>query len=230
MCGITGVVSFDGVSDVQRHQVTRATAALTHRGPDDVGCFADQCVALGMRRLAIIDIAGGHQPMVTPDGRFAIVLNGEIYNFQSLRKDLASHGVVFRTASDTEVLLHHLARYGIDGLAQVNGMFAFAFWDRDARVLILARDRLGEKPLYYARVGSKVCFASELQALRCFDDIDDAIDPEAVFHYFTFMSVPAPLSILRGVRKLGPGHYLRISEAGVSDLCYWRPPAVRQPD
>jgi asparagine synthase (glutamine-hydrolysing) len=204
------------------------TATLAHRGPDDHGTWVDPSgrVALGHRRLSIIDLSQeGHQPMLSADGRFAITYNGEIYNFKELRERLADAGVRFRGASDTEVLVEAMAAWGVaETMSRLNGMFAFAVWDRHQRRLTLARDRMGEKPLYYGRIGQGFAFASELKALCRHPAFSGTIDRGALAAYLRHDCVPAPLSIYEGIRKLQPGHLLHV-EAGETDVgestAYW---------
>jgi asparagine synthase (glutamine-hydrolysing) len=180
---------------------------LEHRGPDDAGEFIDGQVAFAVRRLSVIDLEGGHQPISTPDGRFTIAFNGEIYNHRELRRCLESRGRVFRTNSDTECLVHAFAVYGPECLRHVDGMFALAIWDRDERQLFLARDRLGIKPLYVYDDGRSISFASELKALLA-DSIPRELDQEALAYYVRYGYVAAPATLLRHIRKLPAAHYM----------------------
>lgn len=214
MCGIVGLIGPGAsVADLERLSVT-----VAHRGPDDDGDWVDQAagVALGHRRLSIVDLTpAGHQPMVSADGRWVLALNGEIYDHADHRRYLERRGVALRGRSDTEVLLELIARLGLrEALSRVEGMFALALWDRRDRQLVLARDRLGEKPLYYGRVGDRFAFASELTALRRLPGASSAPDPDAVAAYLRLGYVPAPLSILPGFRKLSAGCLLRVTAAG----------------
>ncbi len=201
-------------------------AALRHRGPDDEGTWGEAGVWLGQRRLAIIDLSpAGHQPMVSACGRYVLTLNGEIYNHHALRRRLDRSGpTAWRGHSDTEVLLELVARYGIEeALVAAEGMFALAVWDRRDRVAWLARDRFGEKPLYYGQMGGGLAFASEVTALEKVPGLPLDLSREALWHYFRLGYVPAPLSIYQGVRKLAPGSLLTWREA--SDLAiepFWR--------
>lgn len=217
MCGICGIVARDGRPDLA---VLRAmNAAIAHRGPDDEGEFTRGRVALAMRRLSVIDVAGGHQPMTSRDGRYTIVYNGETYNFEGLRRDLDGP---WRTRSDTEVVLELWARHGRDALSRMNGMFALAVHDREADTVTLARDRVGEKPLYWADLGDRVLFASELRALR--PHVPSDVDREALAQYLALNAVPAPRSILRAARKIPPGSGIVIGDA-IESFTWWRPPA-----
>ena len=219
MCGIAGVVSTD-LPDTGL--VRRMCDALVHRGPDGEGFHSDEHAALGMRRLAIIDVAGGDQPVFNEDRTVAAVLNGELYNFASLRESLRRQGHRFRSEGDTECLVHLYEEYG-DGLVdRLRGMFAFAIWDAPKRRLLLARDRVGKKPLYWRSHGGSFVFGSELKALMQDPDMPREVDPVALHHYLTYQYVPAPWSILRDVRKLPPGHLL-VWQGGSHEVRpYWR--------
>lgn len=204
---------------------------LRHRGPDDAGAWVDETagLAFGFRRLSIIDLSpAAHQPMISADGRFVLMLNGEIYNYRDLRADLQKSGVRFRSASDTEVLLESIAMRGATAtLEHLWGMFAIALWDRKERVLFLARDRLGKKPLYYADMGGAFLFASELKALRVHPAFDPAVDRDALAAYFRYGYVPAPHSIYQSARKLPPGHYAAVRGPGLTEVRpYWEAGAV----
>jgi asparagine synthase (glutamine-hydrolysing) len=207
MCGIAGIVNLNG-APVDREEVQAMCDSIAHRGPDDQGFFVGSVVALGMRRLSIIDLDGGHQPLANEDGTVWVVFNGEIYNFQSLRRQLLSHGHRFATDTDTEVIVHLYEDYGSELVQHLRGMFAFAVWDERKKQLLLARDRLGIKPLYYAETGNRLVFASELKAILQISEIDRQLDWSAVNHVFTSLTTPSSQSIIRGVRKLEPGHLL----------------------
>ena len=198
-------------------------ATIIHRGPDDQGEWAADGIALGMRRLSIIDLAGGRQPMTNEDGSIHIVYNGEIYNFQELRPALLKKGHTFRTASDTEVILHQYEEDGSDCVQRFNGMFAFAIWDQSRRTLFLARDRLGVKPLYYYGDGRYFLFASEIKALLASGLIPRELNPQALWDYLTFRYVPQPQSMWRGVKKLLPGHTLALKAGDGAPVIrrYW---------
>jgi len=193
---------------------------LEHRGPDDAGEFIDGQVAFAVRRLSVIDLEGGHQPISTPDGRFTIAFNGEIYNHRELRRCLEARGRVFATNSDTECLVHAFAVYGPDCLRHVDGMFALAIWDRDERQLFLARDRLGIKPLYVYDDGRSISFASELKALLA-DSIPRELDHEALAYYIRYGYVGAPATLLRHVRKLPAAHYMLCRRDNTIVRPYW---------
>ena len=208
MCGICG---FAGSADERPlpQVLDRMCARIAHRGPDDEGSRIGEGVALGMRRLSIIDLEGGSQPIRNEDGSLWIVFNGEIYNYPELRPQLIALGHLMSTHSDTECVLHAYEEWGDEFLGHLNGMFAFAMWDVRRRVLILARDRLGIKPLYYARRGRDLVFGSELKAILAHPGVPREIDLAAVGQYLSLEYVTSPRSILRGVEKLPPGHVLR---------------------
>ena len=216
MCGFAGLLDPDGARGNDELAALASTMAdvLDHRGPDDWGAWADPSsgIALGCRRLAVIDLsAEGHQPMVSESGRFVVAYNGEIYNFTALRNCLESAGTRFRGQSDTEVLLSAIDRWGlVKTLQELNGMFAFALWDRSDRKLHLVRDRLGEKPLYFGWVGGALLFGSELKALRTFPTFHAAVDRRTLARYLGLGCVPAPYTIYEGIRQLMPGTILTI--------------------
>ena len=216
MCGIAGIVGEP--SEPLIHAMTRA---LIHLGPDGEGYYSAPGAALGHRRLSIIDLETGSQPMTTADGRYTITFNGEIYNFRELRKELESHGVRFRTKSDTEALLEAYARWGKSSLSKLVGMFAFAVWDSKDRRLFLARDRLGLKPLYYTEVAGSFLFASEIKALLTHPEINRQLDPVALDDYLTYLYVPAPRTIFRGINELPPAHWLERQDGRTRRECYW---------
>jgi asparagine synthase (glutamine-hydrolysing) len=194
---------------------------LEHRGPDDAGTFASPEASLGARRLAIIDVAGGHQPALSEDGRVAVVLNGEIYNYRELRGLLDRRGHEFRSASDTEVLPHLYEDFGVAMTALLRGMFAIAIWDQQRRRLVLARDRAGEKPLYYAETPRGLVFASELKAVLMHPSVERDLDPAALALYLQLQYVPGPETILSSVRKLPPGHVAVAEDGHFSVERYW---------
>jgi asparagine synthase (glutamine-hydrolysing) len=224
MCGIAGFVNaHDAPPARERASVLeRMLTVITHRGPDDEGTLVADNVALGMRRLSIIDLAGGHQPISNEDGTISIVFNGEIYNFKELHAELAARGHVFRTHSDTEAIVHAYEEYGAACVEHLRGMFAFAIWDARKRELFLARDRVGKKPLYYALTPrGTLVFGSELKSLLEHTEIEREINPQAVDAYLTFGYVPDPLCILRGVNKLPPGHHLTYANGSLALKQYW---------
>ncbi|MDX2165623.1 MAG: asparagine synthase (glutamine-hydrolyzing) [Deltaproteobacteria bacterium] len=222
MCGFAGILDLGGGPSDERARVVRAmTDTLVHRGPDDAGYFADAHVALGHRRLSIIDVATGQQPLANEDGTVWVVLNGEIYNYRDLRARLVAKGHTFTTRSDTETIVHAYEEWGAECVAQLRGMFAFALWDQRRRQLVLARDRVGKKPLYYASLGERLVFASELKALLRVPGLPRALDLEAVSDFVTLLYVPREKTIFRRVRKLLPGHTLVAGAAGVQLRRYW---------
>ena len=211
MCGIAGVLRVDG-GPADGEAIHAMTALIAHRGPDGEGHVIDGPVALGHRRLAIIDLSDdARQPMESPDGRFSLTYNGELYNFKELREQLCRAGRRFRSRSDTEVLLAALAEWGVDALSRFNGMFAFALWDRQERRLTLARDRFGVKPLYYTRVGPAFLFASEVKAFRGYPGFQSRMDLPALLEYFTFQNFFSDRTLLDGVRLLPAGSLVTLT-------------------
>src|SRR5262245_8590728 len=209
MCGIAGIVSEAGGS--LEPQLAPMIEAQAHRGPDAWGVWSDERCALGHRRLSIIDLSeAGRQPMSNADGGVQITFNGEIYNFQQLRRELESLGYNFRTRTDTEAIIYAYEQWGVDCLARLRGMFAFGIWDRERRRLFLARDRVGKKPLFYARFGDRFLFASELQGILADKDVPRDVDPLAIDAYLSYGYVPAPQTAFKGVHKLPPAHYLTL--------------------
>ncbi len=209
MCGIAGIYDSQGRSPVSETVLSRMTDALAHRGPDGHGLYREPGLGFGHRRLSIIDLEGGVQPMATEDGALCVTYNGEIYNFRELRDELSSLGAHFVTRCDTEVILHAWRQWGEAAVRRFNGMFAFALWDRRAQTLYLARDPLGIKPLYYTVLADgRLLFGSELKALLEYPGLRRCLDAQAVEDYFTFGYVPDPRTILEGVRKLPPAHVL----------------------
>ena len=230
MCGICGVVG-DNDRESTQGIVRRMMGQMHHRGPDDEGLFVDDSVALGMRRLSIIDLGGGHQPVFNEDGTVAVVFNGEIYNFQELRHTLESRRHAFRTASDTEVIVHGYEEWGEDCVDHLEGMFAIAVAETSKSTrrgnprVLLARDRLGIKPLYYALADGALLFASEVRSLLASGQIEPRLSEAALRSYLLFGSVVEPMTLVEGVRSLPPGHRILISAAGVHErICpepYW---------
>ncbi|MFF5262487.1 asparagine synthase (glutamine-hydrolyzing) [Actinomadura viridis] len=219
MCGIAGTAS-TGRADPRL--IRRMCDAMVHRGPDGSGFHDGEHAALGMRRLAIIDVAGGDQPVYNEDGTVAAVFNGEIYNFGALREDLIRRGHRFTTSGDSECLVHLYEEYGDDLVHRLRGMFAFAIWDGGRGRLLLARDRVGKKPLYYRANGTSLTFGSELKTLMQDPGIPREVDPVALHHYLTYQYVPAPWSIYSEVRKLPPGHLLVWRDGAFDVRRYWR--------
>jgi asparagine synthase (glutamine-hydrolysing) len=229
MCGIAGFFGFELSADAACGVLRSMCDAMRHRGPDDEGYFTDPGVGLGMRRLSIVDLEGGHQPMSAANDRFHVVFNGEIYNHAELRAGLAPVET-FATHSDTEVMLRLFAREGVSAVHKLNGMFAVALYDRLERRLLLLRDRMGVKPLYWHWDGKNLLFASEIKALFASGLMQREIDPRGVWDYLTCRFVPGPGSIWRGVRKLPPGHYLSLRQDGAPEVHrYWDIPYQKSP-
>jgi asparagine synthase (glutamine-hydrolysing) len=220
MCGICGMFDNDRKA-VDPAVLKRMTDSMYHRGPDDEGWYVGDGVGLGHRRLSIIDLAGGHQPLSNEDGTVWIAFNGEIYNFEDLNRRYLSHGHTFKTRSDTETIVHLYEELGEECFAQLRGMFAIALWDGRRRRLLLARDRIGKKPLYYAWDGRRIVFGSEIKALWPAGGISKEVDHQAFSDYFSFLYVPAPKTIYRDVRKLQAGHYIVVDAGGLRETCYW---------
>jgi asparagine synthase (glutamine-hydrolysing) len=196
-------------------------SALIHRGPDDSGVYIDSALSFGMRRLSIIDLTGGHQPIANEDETVWVVCNGEIYNFKELRDDLERTGHHFRTQSDTEVIVHLYEDFGVDLFKRLRGMFAIAVWDVRRKRLVLARDRLGKKPLYVARLPGRLLFASEIKSILADHTVSRELNFSALNEYLALGYVPAPLTLFKGIEKLLPGHYLICERDRISQHCYW---------
>jgi asparagine synthase (glutamine-hydrolysing) len=225
VCGIYGIFQLDG-SPADSALMPAMGRVTEHRGPDDEGFHSDGPCAIGMRRLAIIDLAGGHQPLSNDDGTFWLVCNGEIYNFRELRLQLERLGHRFKTSSDSEVVLHGYAQYGEEVVHRLNGMFAFALWDARRRRLVIARDRLGIKPIYVYRDARRLAFASEAKALLTLPGVSAQIEPAALDSYLNLGYVAAPLSLFRGIGKLPPASVLVVQDDRVEERRYWRVPAT----
>ena len=227
MCGIAGFVDFRDTSnarvEAERAQILESMCrVITHRGPDDQGLMVKPGVALGMRRLSIIDLAGGHQPIFNEDNSVSIVFNGEIYNYRELQNVLQSRGHVFRTNSDTETIVHAYEEFGASCLEHLRGMFAFAIWNDREKKLFIARDRVGKKPLYYSVTrGGTLVFGSELKTLLEHPDVEREINPRALDAYFSLGYVPDPISIFENVEKLPPGHHLTFVNGRLTVERYW---------
>src|SRR5216683_2477391 len=222
MCGIAGIVRNDAKA-IDEVLLSRMCAAIRHRGPDEDGFYVHGPVGLAMRRLSIIDLKGGQQPIHNQDRTAWIVFNGEIYNYLELRKSLEKLGHRFYTNSDTEAIINAYERYGSDCVKHLRGMFAFAIWDERTQELFLARDRVGKKPLLYAQVNGQFVFGSEFSALLLHPEISRDILPQALDYYFSFMCVPAPLTVYRSIKKLEPGHTLRWRKGEIRTERYWQP-------
>lgn len=230
MCGICGLLGRHENQAADGGVLKAMNAAMVHRGPDDAGDVVAGPLGLAMRRLSIIDLAGGHQPMANEDGTILAIQNGEIYNYRELRAELLRRGHVLRTSSDTEVLVHLYEEYGSNFVDHLRGMFAIALWDARSRRLLLARDPFGIKPLYYRRGPEGLSFASELKCLRLVPGFSREIDPHAVECFLALGWIPAPLTIYRDARKLRPGHLLIADREGIREELYrgYRPVPAEQ--
>jgi asparagine synthase (glutamine-hydrolysing) len=220
MCGICGIYRFRG-GPIDRELLGRMTSIIQHRGPDGSGGFVSDGIGLGHRRLSIIDPAGGSQPMTNDDQSMYLIFNGEIYNFVELRGELVEKGHVFRTRSDTEVILRGYEEWGLECVSRLNGMFAFALWDRLRQRLVLARDHLGVKPLYYVDLGDRLLFASEIKALLLDPMCPKEVDLKALAALFTLRFVPSPDTLFRRIKKLPPGHQMVVGPQGCEIKRYW---------
>jgi asparagine synthase (glutamine-hydrolysing) len=226
MCGICGVFNYETGRSADPVLLSAMTDAMVHRGPDDRGQLVDGSLGIGMRRLSIIDLEGGHQPIASEDGSVHIVVNGEIYNFRELRVELEGKGHVFRTRSDSEVALHAYEEWGLDALAKLNGMFGLAIWDASRRRLVLARDPFGIKPIYYRDTGRELSFGSEIRAIFADATVERAIDPTGLELFLMLRFVPSPWTAFRGIRKLPPGHAL-VCERGETRIVRFNMPSFR---
>jgi asparagine synthase (glutamine-hydrolysing) len=225
MCGIHGIYQRDG-SRADPALLARMGDVTVHRGPDDSGAYTDGRCAIGMRRLSIIDLSGGHQPIANHDRSLVVVCNGEIYNFRELRRELQARGHRFSTESDSEVVLHGYAQWGARFVEHLNGMFGFAIWDARRQTLLVGRDRLGIKPMYWLDDGRRLAFASEAKSLLELPGVTREVDPEALAAYLELGYVPAPLAMFRGIRKLPIASILEVTPEGVSVHSYWQPPTA----
>ena len=228
MCGLAGII--DQSSGINRTILKKMGNSIRHRGPDDEGIWISDCKTVGFahQRLSIIDLSlAGHQPMHDSSGRFTIVFNGEIYNYIELKKDLISKGHKFCSSSDTEVLLNAYFEWGSSCVKKLNGMFAFSIYDALKKKIFMARDRAGEKPMYYSRIGNRFYFASELKAIMADHRIKKKINKEALDCYLAFRYVPSDLCILKGINKLPPAHALEydISKDMLRKWKYWELPS-----
>lgn len=229
MCGITGIVDIEAERAIDERLLRKMNGSLGHRGPDGDGFHLEPGVGFGHRRLSIIDLEGGKQPLYNEDETVVVTFNGEIFNFMEVEAELVRRGHRFRTRSDTEVIVHGWEEWGVECLKRFNGMFAFAVWDRRRKTLFIARDRLGVKPLYYAQLADgHLVFGSELKALLVHPGVQRRIDPRAIEDYFTFSYVPDPKTIYRDVRKLEPGAYLciRRGDTKAVPVRYWDVPLM----
>ncbi|HEY2921342.1 MAG TPA: asparagine synthase (glutamine-hydrolyzing) [Candidatus Binatia bacterium] len=221
MCGIFGLIDLKGEPRSDQELMAKMGAAMVHRGPDDAGVYFGAGLAFGMRRLSIIDLEGGHQPIANEDDSVWVVCNGEIYNYRELRLYLEQRGHRFRCRSDTEVIVHLYEEMGTDLFKRLRGMFAIAIWDSTSSRLVLARDRLGKKPLYVARQRDRILFASEIKAILQQDSIRRELNLQALKEYLALGYVPAPLTLFEGIEKVLPGYYLVCERGAVSQTQYW---------
>lgn len=223
MCGICGIANYSPEKQIDEKILTYMRDCMIHRGPDDSGIFIDRGVGLGHRRLSIIDLSTGHQPIHNEDLSIWTIFNGEIYNYLELREDLELKGHRFYTKSDTEVLIHSYEEYGENFLNNLNGMFAFCVWDKNKQELILVRDRIGKKPLYYAMTSDAFIFASEIKSLLRYPTVSQEIDMLSLSKYLTYEYIPAPHSIFKEIKKLKPGHFLtyKVSSRDIVIKKYW---------
>jgi len=227
MCGIAGIVRNDG-KPVDEQLLARMNNAIRHRGPDEDGFYVNGPVGLAMRRLSIIDLKSGQQPIHNQDRSSWIVFNGEIYNYLELREKLEKLGHTFYTNSDTEAIVHAYDQFGADCPKHLRGMFAFAIWNERTQELFLARDRVGKKPLLYAHVNGDLIFGSEFSALLLHPDVSRDVQPEALDYYLSFMCIPAPMTAYKAIRKLEPGHWLRWRKGEIEERRYWQPDFTRK--
>ncbi len=231
MCGIAGFIDPGVDAAVAAERLRPMLGAIRHRGPDDEGAYVETGAALGMRRLSIIDLATGRQPIHNEDRTVWVVFNGEIYNYTALKAELEGRGHRFYTASDTETIVHAYEEWGDEAFTRLRGMFGVALWDTRSRTLVLARDRAGIKPLYYAGAGGGLFFGSEVKAILASGAIAPRLDPAALDHYLAFLYTPRESSVFAGIDKLPPGHLLRWSEGRLSIRRYWEVPSIeRQPE
>src|SRR5437868_14159443 len=223
MCGIAGFTHKD--YRVRPKCIENAVRSLIHRGPDQQGVYESPEVSLGAVRLAIIDLNGGDQPLISPDGDTVLIFNGEIYNHVELRERLRALGHEFDSSSDTEVVLHAFRQWGTECLSKLRGMFAFAVWTQSKKRLTLARDRLGIKPLYFYRAWNDIVFGSEIKAILTHPAVDRRLDIDGLNCFLRLNYVPAPYTMIQGIEKLPPGHFLEWTDGHIRLERYWQPPA-----
>ena len=220
MCGISGIYNYKSKMPVNEQLLADMNQSLFHRGPDEGGAWINGEIGLAMRRLSIVDLSGGSQPIWNENGTIATVFNGELYNYKDLSKRLAQSGHVFKTNSDTEVIVHAYEEYGLSCFNYLQGMFAFAIWDASQRRLVLARDRMGIKPLFYCITKDGVIFGSEIKALIA-TGYSRQLDQISLNHYFSHFYVPTPRSIFKGINRLEPGHALVVQNSDLKLVEYW---------
>jgi len=221
MCGIFAIKYSDTIRTVDASIVRQAIDLMVHRGPDDSGIFVSGNIGLGHRRLSIIDLSSGHQPMMNEDDQISVVYNGEIYNYQEIRKELIARGHIFKTHCDTEVILHGYEEWGVDCVGKFNGMFAFALWDNYKKRLWVVRDRIGIKPLYYFIDHEVFVCASEIKPIMMAGVTNSILNEDVLDAYFSVGYVPGPQTMFKGIIKILPGHYLLVDQAGIHDHEYW---------
>ncbi len=221
MCGICGVCNLQSGEPVSRDLIAQMTDFIGHRGPDESGIYLDGSVGLGSTRLSIIDLGNGHQPMSNETGDIWIVFNGEIWNYKSLRKEFLEKGYRFRTNSDTETIIYAYEEYGVDCIERLHGMFGLAIWDATRRRLLLARDRVGKKPLYYTHVDGNLIFASEIKSLLCHPQVKRQADVQALADFLSVRYVPGPATLFANIYKILPGHLIVYENGACKEHCYW---------
>jgi asparagine synthase (glutamine-hydrolysing) len=221
MCGICGVCNAWSGEPVSSELIKRMACLIAHRGPDDRGVHLDGPAGLGIARLRIIDLGGGHQPRSNETGEIWIVFNGETWNYRSLRQELNARGRVFRTKSDTETVIHAYEEYGVDSISRLHGIFGLAIWDSRRGRLLLARDRVGKKPHYYTRAQGGLCFASEIKSLLAHPGVKRAADPQALADFLSVRYVPGPATLFANIYKVLPGHWLQFENGSMRQHCYW---------
>ena len=221
MCGICGVFNGGSGEPVSHRLIEEMTQLLSHRGPDDGGVYLEQNLGLGFARLSIIDLSGSHQPMANETNDVWVVFNGEIWNYKALRADLVAQGHQFRTNGDTETIVHAYEEYGVECITHLHGMFGLAIWDGRNKRLLLARDRVGKKPLYYTRIGNNVIFASEIKALFAHPEVKREVNLQALADFLSVRYVPGPATLFANIYKVQPGHWLLFEGASMHDECYW---------
>ena len=222
MCGICGIFKKHN-GEIDEKILQKMNSALAHRGPDDEGTLIEKGIGIAIRRLSVIDVEGGHQPIYNEDKSVGIVFNGEIYNFITLKKKLEERGHRFLTKTDTEVLVHLYEEHDVDCLQLLDGMFSFAIWDKRKQRLFIARDRAGEKPLYYAEIGDTLVLSSELRSILKCPIVTKDIDKKGLAEYFFYGFVPSPNSILKDVKKLPAANFMLVDDNGITVSSYWKP-------